>query len=77
MKLTEAQAEAVIRLENNQDFKMILEAMNAYRVGLIEFVLMGREETVLTYRGMARSQTEVLRALGGARDQVQRVRSRS
>jgi hypothetical protein len=70
MKLDTAQAEAVVRLENNPDFLMLLEAMNAYRLELLERVMFGSEDLVLTNRGMARSQTEVLRILGGARDQL-------
>ena len=78
MKLDEATMEAVVRLENNQDFQLVLKAMNAYRIELIEFVMFGSSsEMVHTWRGMARSQTEVLRALGGAREVLSNPRTRS
>ncbi len=68
MKLTPEIAEAIIRLEGNQDFKLVVEAMTTYRHEMVEWLLMGQTDMVHTYRGMARSQTEVLRALGSARE---------
>lgn len=76
MKLNEAQAEAIVRLQNNNDFRLVVEAMNAYRLELLEFAMFGPEDSVLTYRGMARATTEVLRGLGGASDHLERLRRR-
>lgn len=76
MKLNEEQAEAVVRLQNSQDFKLLVEAINVYRHEVIEMVMMGPEDGVSTYRGMARATTEVLRALGGARDILVNYRNR-
>ena len=76
MKINERQAEAVIRLRNNQDFKNIIEALEAYGEECLERTLFGPEELVTTHRGMARSVAEVLRALGNADNYLMKLRSR-
>ena len=76
MKLDVSQAEAVVRLQNNSDFKQVIEALTAYRHESIEFVMYGPPEGVETSRGMARGITEVLRALGGAHTIVDKARGR-
>jgi hypothetical protein len=76
VKLNERQAEAVIRLRNNQDFKDILEAIDAYGSECFELALFGPEDMVATSRGMARSITEVMRTLGTADNYLLKLRSR-
>ena len=76
MKLTEAQAEAVVRLQNNSDFRLFTEALRAYRHESIEFVMYGPPESVQTSRGMARGISEVLRGLSGADTTLQKMRGR-
>jgi hypothetical protein len=72
MKLTDEQAEAAIRLSNNEDFKLLYEAINSYRHELLEFTMYGQEGDAHTYRGMARGVTEIMRAVGSAREQLNR-----
>ena len=76
MKLTESQAEAVVRLQNSSDFEHLLEALKAYRHEIVEFVLYGPPEGVETNRGMARGITEVMRALSSARTTLNNLRGR-
>lgn len=76
MRINEEQAEAIVRLQNNSDFQVVMEAMNAYRSELLEMTLYGSAGDVQTHRGMARSVTEVMRALGDARDFLDKRRRR-
>ena len=76
IKLSAAQAEAVIRLQNNKDFQLFTEALNAYRHESIEFCLYGPGEMAETNRGMARAITEVMRGIGKAPDIINRTRGR-
>ncbi len=76
MKLNEAQAEAVVRLRNNADFKVFIEAANIYRKECMEIVMYGQEGTTLTSRGMARAMTELTRAVGSADELLKKLRSR-
>jgi len=76
VKLNERQAEAFVRLQNNQDFKEILEAMEAYGAECVEHALYGPEENVHTFRGMARGVAEVMRALSGSQEFLIKTRSR-
>jgi hypothetical protein len=76
LKLDLKTAEAVVRLQNNPDFQLVLESMNAYRHELFEFVMYGPSEDAHTYRGMARGITEVQRGLGGAKSYLEKSRTR-
>ena len=76
MKLSEEQAEAIARLRGNSDFQKVMEALNTYRHELLEFVMFAPEASAMTYRGMARSTTEVLRALGSAPETLNKMRAR-
>jgi hypothetical protein len=76
LKLTAESAEAIVRLQNNSDFKVVQEALQAYRHELFEFVMYGQSSETETYRGMARSITEVQRALGGAQTYLEKSRNR-
>ena len=76
MKLDLAQAEAVVRLQNNSDFKLFVEALTAYRQESIEFVMYAPPEGVETNRGIARGVTEVLRGLSGAENIINKTRPR-
>ena len=76
MKLTLAQAEAVVRLQNNSDFKLFKEALTAYRHESIEFVMYSQPEMAETNRGIARGVTEVLRGLSNAENTINPTRPR-
>ena len=76
MKLDVKAAEAVVRLQNNPDYQILMESLNAYRHELFEFVMYGPGDDTQTYRGMARSITEVQRALGGAQRTLEKARGR-
>ena len=76
MKLTPAQAEAIVRLQNNSDFRQLVEALTAYRHESIEFVMYGPPEGVETSRGIARGVTEVLRGLSNANNIIEKTRGR-
>ena len=76
MKLNEAQAESVLRLRNNADFQVFLEAASDYRSECLEFAMYGQEENVLTSRGMARAVTELIRSVGSAEVLLKKMRDR-
>jgi len=66
LKLTVEQAEAVMRISHNPDFKQVMEALNAYRLEAIEFCLYGPGEAADINRGIARGVTEIMRGIGKA-----------
>lgn len=66
MKLTAEQAEAVMRISHSADFKLLMEAINAYRHEAIEFCLYGPGEQADINRGIARGVTEIMRGIGKA-----------
>jgi hypothetical protein len=76
LKLTEEQAEAIVRLQSNPDYKHVLDALDAYHCELMEHVMYCPEEIVATTRGMARSITEAGRTLSSALDHLKKIRSR-
>ncbi len=65
-----------MRLHGNRDFGLVVEALDAYGRSLIERAVYGPEETSGVNRGMARSASEVLRALGSAEEILTQLRSR-
>ena len=73
MRLDNKQCEAIVRLESSPDYQVLHEAMNAYRHELLEMVMYGQEDTVQTYRGMARATSEIMRSLGSARKQLEKA----
>lgn len=69
--------EAIIRLQNNPDFKILLEeGVRPYQSELLEFTMYGQTDQVHTYAGMARAVTEFLRGIGGAAEQLSKLRAK-
>jgi len=66
LKLTVEQAEAVMRISHSADFKLLMEAINAYRHEAIEFSLYGPGDIADVNRGIARGVTEIMRGIGKA-----------
>lgn len=70
-------AEAIVRLQNNPDFKIFLdEGVQPYRYELLEFTMYGQPDQVQSYAGMARAVTELLRAIGGAAETLEKMHAK-
>jgi alcohol dehydrogenase YqhD (iron-dependent ADH family) len=70
LRLTIEQAEAVMRIAHNPDFKKVMDAINIYRHEAIEFSLYGPGDLADVNRGIARGVTEIMRGIGKAHDIV-------
>ena len=69
-------AEALVRLQNNEDFQLVVDNINAYRHELIEFTMFSpASDQTQTYAGMARAVTEILRGFGSAAAFLEKTRS--
>lgn len=62
-----------MRISHSADFKVLMEAINAYRHEAIEFCIYGPGEMADINRGIARGVTEIMRGIGKA-DQIVKPR---
>lgn len=77
MKFTEQELEAVVRLQLNPDFGKLLAAFGRHAEQLNEALIMRELDSGALYqmRGETRGVTSILRAIAGARQQLENIQT--